>query len=83
MPYHRINRNASTDTESILIAPRDVQKLELMHYFLFLFLAKLIQFNDLDIGGGCSGGGGALGGVRAVRTVDPVECSPFEYSWLQ
>ena len=42
---------------------------------IFLFLTKLIQFNDLDMGGGCSGGGGAVGGVRAVRAVDALE--PF------
>ena len=30
-----------------------------------------------------SGGGGAVGGVRAVRAVDPVGCSPLGYSWPQ
>ena len=41
-----IGRNASNDTGSIPIAPRDLQKHELMHFFgIFHFFTKLINFN--------------------------------------
>ena len=42
----KINRNASNHAESIQIAPRDLQKLELMHFSKFFqFLTKLIKFD--------------------------------------
>ena len=45
MKKYGFGRNASTDTESIQIAPRDVQKLEVMHFPNFHFLKKLIKFD--------------------------------------
>ena len=39
-------RNASNHAESIQIAPKDFQKLELMHFSKFFqFLTKLIKFD--------------------------------------
>ena len=42
----KIDRNASNHAESIQIAPKDFQKLELMHFSKFFrFWTKLIKFD--------------------------------------